>query len=191
MDIDFEKYNLGMKRGGTVVLADHQDGWTECFDAVAKAIGAGLAPYAMELHHVGSTAIPGIQAKPILDILAVFGDVKAFGAQQEKLEALGFVWKGEYGVPGRRYCTKYNDDETVGYVHFHGFEKGHPEVEAHLVFRDYLRKFPAKAKDYEALKQELAIKFSAQRKDYTDGKAACVKSLVSEALAWKQMDIAC
>ena len=188
MDIDFETYNLGMKRGGTVVLADHDDGWSGCFDVVSKVSAEGLAPFAIELHHVGSTSIAGIQAKPILDILAVYDDVAAFEAQREKMEALGFIWKGEYGVPGRRYYTKYNDDETVGFVHFHGFEKGHPEIAAHLAFRDYLRALPEKAKAYEALKRELAKEFSTQRANYTEGKADFVRQTVEEALAWKQMD---
>ena len=186
MDLDFAGYNIGMERGGVVVLKDHDARWAPCFLCVADLIRATLAPYKMDLHHIGSTSIPGIKAKPILDILGVVEDMGAFERQRPKLEYLGFVWKGEHGIPGRRYCVLYNAEKTVGYLHFHTFRRINPEADAHILFRDYLRAFDGRAKQYEKLKDTLAVIYASERDKYTSAKDALVQTLLREAQAWKQ-----
>lgn len=185
MDIDFEQYNVGMPRGGTVVLADHDTRWTACFDVISGSMAAGLEPFEIEIHHVGSTAVPNIKAKPILDVLCIADVIEAFDALRHRMEEMDFVWKGEYGIPGRRYCVRYNREQTVSYVHLHAFRRGHPAVEEHLLFRDYLRARPEKAQQYESLKRTLAEKFASDRKNYTDGKDTLIKTLIQEARTWK------
>ena len=101
-----------MPRDGSVMLADHESGWAVCYQSVASQIADGLRPDKIELHHMGSTSIFGLKAKPILDILGVFDNIAAFDALQSKIEELGFVWKGEYGIAGRRYCVLYNEDQS-------------------------------------------------------------------------------
>jgi len=186
MDVDFGGYNIGMERGGVVVLRDHDARWAPCFRCVAAVIRTTLEPYKMELHHIGSTSIPGIKAKPILDILGLVEDIEAFERQHPKLEQLGFVWKGEYGIPGRRYCVLHNAEKTVGYLHLHTFRRTHPEADAHILFRDYLRAFDEKAKQYEKLKETLAVMYASERDKYTSAKDTLMQTLLREAQAWKQ-----
>ncbi len=186
MDVEFGGYNIGMERGGVVVLKDHDARWAPCFRRVADLIRVALEPYNMELRHIGSTSIPGIKAKPILDILGVVEDMEAFERQRPKLEHLRFVWKGENGIPDRRYCVLHNAEKTVGYLHFHTFHRGNPEADAHILFRDYLRAFEEKAKQYEKLKEALAVIHASERDKYTSAKDALVQTLLREAQAWKQ-----
>ena len=188
MDIDFEQYNIGMLRDGTVVLADHDTRWTACFDVVSGSMAAGLEPFEIELHHVGSTAVPNIRAKPILDVLWIADEIEALDGLRHRMEEMDFVWKGENGIPGRRYCVRYNRERMVTYIHLHAFRRGHPAVEEHLLFRDYLRERPEKAQQYESLKRMLAEKFASDRKNYTDGKDALIKALIQEARTWKDAE---
>lgn len=135
--------------------------------------------------NVGSTAVPNIKAKPVLDVLCIADVIEAFDALRHRMEEMDFVWKGEYGILGRRYCVRYNREQTVSYVHLHAFRRGHPAVEEHLLFRDYLRARPEKAQQYESLKRTLAEKFASDRKNYTDGKDTLIKTLIQEARTWK------
>lgn len=186
MDIDFKKYGIGMKRDGGVELSAPNPRWAECFNEIAAKLQEAIGDTA-SLHHVGSTSIPGIQAKPIIDILGVADDLKAFEAKRGELEKLGFHWKGEFGIDGRAYCVLYADaGHTESLVHFHTFQKGTHKVERHFAFRDYLRAYPDKAKAYEDCKVELGHRFSHDRKAYSDSKEEFIETLMLEALAWKR-----
>lgn len=188
MDVDFGGYNIGMERGGVVVLKDHDFRWATCFQHVAELIRSTVQPYNMDLHHIGSTSIPGIKAKPILDILGVVEDVEAFETQRPRLERLGFLWKGEHGILGRRYLVLCNAERTVGYLHLHTFHRTHPAAYAHILFRDYLLAFDEKARRYEKLKGALAVTYASERDKYTSAKDALVQTLLREAEAWKSSE---
>jgi GrpB-like predicted nucleotidyltransferase (UPF0157 family) len=98
----------------------------------AEALGLNLRI----VHHIGSTAIPGIRAKPILDLMPVVRSLAELDKCQGKVKALGYDWWGEFGLPGRRYCTK--SDPKAGYrtVQLHCYEAGSTEIKRHLAFRD-------------------------------------------------------
>lgn len=86
MPADMALFNLGMSRDSTVSLFEHQDIWDEAFEVLSLDVAALLAPYRLTLHHVGSTAIPGIKAKPILDVLGVVDNLVQFDLYRSKLE---------------------------------------------------------------------------------------------------------
>ncbi len=116
---------------------------------------ASIGRTLVAVHHVGSTAIPNIRAKPIIDLLAEVVSLDALDADAPHLRALGYHWRGEFGIAGRRYCTL--DDPTTGVRHaqLHAFATGHPEIARMLLFRDYLRAHPDDARAYEAEKERL------------------------------------
>lgn len=170
---------LGLERG-RVALLPHDPRWVTAFLLLKKLFREKLP--SLSFHHAGSTAIRGIPAKPILDLLATADSLTTLDAQKEKIEALGFEWKGEYGIAGRRYCVLYDDEKKTAYAHLHAFAEGHPEVETHLLFRDYLRAHPERAQAYAQLKLQLAAQVS--REEYTEAKAPLIRDLLAEARAW-------
>lgn len=176
--------NVGMSRK-IVSLSPHNPNWFKAFLAADKVLKEQISTD-LELHHIGSTSIPGIYAKPILDILGVVPSIEAFDNKRSELEFLGFVWKGEYGITGRRYCVLYNENEDVGLIHLHVFEKSDDEVEKHLIFRDYLRASKDASYRYEELKKKLAQSFTGVRINYSEGKAQLIAQLLEEAYNWKK-----
>lgn len=179
---------MGMNRKG-VSLSSHNANWFKAF-TVADTTLRKQIPTDLDLHHIGSTSIPNIHAKPILDLLGVVPSIEAFDSRRADLEALGFVWKGEYGIANRRYCVLYDESEEIGLIHFHVFAKADREVEKHLVFRDYLRASPKASSRYEELKRKLADTHTDTRTNYSEGKSELIAQLLSEAFEWKKLKIA-
>lgn len=181
-----EKYDLGLTRDGAVTLQPHNPLWQEAASSeigrVSNEIGNKFSFY-----HIGSTSIPGICAKPILDILIIAPSLKEIDSCKKKFISLGYEYKGEYGISGRRYCVLYNDEKTKGYVHIHAFEAGNIEVERHLRFQDYLRAVPEVAERYHQLKLGLISDKNMKRSDYTEAKAPFIKSALSEAYEWQKL----
>lgn len=183
-----KELNLGMSRK-SVSLSPYTLNWSKAF-SVANAIIRERIPSGLDLHHIGSTAIPNIHAKPILDVLGVVPSIEDFDSRRSELESLGFVWKGEYGIANRRYCVLYDQSEEIGLIHLHVFSKADHEVEKHLVFRDYLRATPQASRQYEELKRKLADTHANARTNYSDGKSELIAQLLNEALEWKKFKIA-
>jgi GrpB-like predicted nucleotidyltransferase (UPF0157 family) len=183
-EIAFEKYHLGMLQD-KVSLSEHRSEWKSCFDLVSAFLTKTVTNDETQIHHVGSTAIPFIKAKPILDIMVVVPKLSGFDSKQEEIENFGFTWKGEYGISGRRYCVKYNSKQTIGFVHLHAFEAADTEVERHLLFRDYLLAFPTVAQEYSKLKNHSLEKYSGQREAYTESKSKFIQSVIERARSWK------
>lgn len=183
-----KKLNVGMSRK-TVSLAPHNANWTTAFRLASDSIKRHV-PKDLDLHHIGSTSIPNIHAKPIIDILGIVPSIEIFDSRRSELEALGFVWKGEYGIANRRYCVLYDESEEIGLIHLHVFAKADHEVERHLVFRDYLRASPEASRRYEELKRKLADAHADTRTEYSEGKSVLIAQLLSEAFEWKKLKIA-
>lgn len=142
-----------------------------------------LGPALVAIDHIGSTAIPGIHAKPIIDMLAVTDDLALLDEETSRLEALGYEAMSEFGIPGRRYFRRNNSaGERTHQIH--AFQAGSPQIARHLSFRDYLRAHPAAAREYDALKQRLAQAHPNDIGAYTDGKDAFIRDIDSRAAAW-------
>lgn len=167
-----------------VVVRPHDPRWAQAYEAERGRITGILGTDAVAVHHVGSTAIPGICAKPIIDILVELSGLGAADAAAPRMAAAGYEALGEFGLPGRRYFRR-NDAAGTRTHHVHAYEAGSAEIARHLAFRDYLRARPAKAAGYSALKERLAAAHPHDIEAYMDGKDALVKSLEAEALAWR------
>lgn len=135
------------------------------------------------VHHIGSTAVPGLLAKPIIDLLPVVTDAIELDRKRGSIEALGYDWKGEFGIPGRRYC-RLSNDEGVRIVHVHFFAVGSPEIARNIAFRDYLRAHPQAARAYEQEKLRARSLHSDDYRAYSDEKAAWIRKTEAKALAW-------
>jgi GrpB-like predicted nucleotidyltransferase (UPF0157 family) len=165
-----------------VVVVPYDPTWPERYEAEARALARVFGEALVAIHHIGSTAVPGLPAKPIIDILPVVRAIRAVDRLRPDLEALGYECMGEFGIPGRRYLRKGGDRRTH---HVHVFQEGDPNVVRHLAFRDYLRAHPDEARRYGELKAELAARFPRDIEAYMDGKDAFVKALERAALAWR------
>lgn len=135
------------------------------------------------VHHVGSTAVPGMRAKPILDLIPIVRSLPELESSRSLLEGLGYAWWGEYGLPGRRCCTL--DDPLSGCrkAQLHCYEQGSSEIIRHLAFRDYLRLRPELARQYQAEKERCRDLHPADSHAYSDCKSAWIRHVEIQAVA--------
>ena len=163
-----------------VVLAAYDPSWPEVFVGEAEAIRQVLGDVLVGIEHVGSTSIPGLASKPVIDIVVSVTPLMAGTARVPVLEALGYDCRGENGIPGRLFFRK-GLWEFKRTHHLHLVEAGHEQWTSMLLFRDYLRSHPGDARRYEELKRALAEKFRDNRSAYTNGKADFVQAVLAKA----------
>jgi len=157
-----------------VEVVPHNPEWRSLFQQEADAITLPLGANFAAIHHIGSTSIPGIFAKPIIDILIEVENIQQVDEQVTAMENLGYAAMGEFGIPGRRYFRKDNTEGDRTH-HVHIFQVGSPEIGRHLAFRDYLIAHPQEAQVYSELKQQLAKAYPHDIEAYMDGKDAWIK----------------
>ena len=167
-----------------VTVTAYDPRWPQLYEREAAAISAALGGALSAIHHIGSTAVPGLAAKPIIDIMPVVHSLAGADAARGALEALGYEYLGEFGIPGRRYLRRGGDERTH---QVHIFADGDREnIARHLAFRDYLRAHPDVCAEYAALKRALAARYPYDIESYCDGKAGFVKKYESLTLAWAE-----
>jgi GrpB-like predicted nucleotidyltransferase (UPF0157 family) len=162
-----------------VVLAPSDPAWPALFEEEKRRVLSVAAEAITEVHHVGSTSIPGIMAKPVIDVLLVLNRFLS-DAEIVAVARPGYEYRGEQGMLGRQYFSR----RTAPAFHLHAFLETHPDVRQMLLFRDYLREHPEAAREYEALKLRLARDQDLEPIAYTDGKTAFVQRIDALARAW-------
>jgi GrpB-like predicted nucleotidyltransferase (UPF0157 family) len=163
-----------------VVVVPHDPRWVEQFREEAARVAAALGANVVAVHHIGSTAIPTICAKPILDLLVEVADVGAIDDRDPAMKALGYEPRGEFGIPGRRFFRK-DDDRGIRTHHVHAFAAADAQVTRHLAFRDFLSAHPDWARRYDELKRRLVAECDGDIERYMDGKDPFIKEV--DALA--------
>ncbi len=163
-----------------VRVVPHDPAWRERFETEAAALRSALGGEALAVHHTGSTSVPGLRAKPTIDVLIEVQEIGKLDDLEAQMAEKGYEAWGEYGIPGRRFFTKNRGHERLSNVHV--FETGSPEVERHLAFRDYLREHPETAHAYGDLKEDLARKFPTDVESYMEGKDDFIKRTERTAL---------
>lgn len=169
---------LGLERG-TVRLIPYDPRWAELFAAEAERIRMALGeelPLAIE--HMGSTAVPGLAAKPIIDILGGYPPGAQVERYIEPLVRAGYVHRGEREIPGREFFRR----GTPRSYHLHVALEGGTFWREHLAFRDVLRARPDLRDAYAAVKLALAQRFPRDREAYIEGKTVFVRQVVMQAL---------
>lgn len=169
-----------------VELVPHNPEWSQLANEESQRILECISIPVIGIYHIGSTSVPGIKAKPILDFVLEVEDMEAFIKESRNLESLEYVSKGEYGIPGRQFFTKDTLGERTH--HLHVFQQGHQDIERHLVFRDFLRSNPEAAKEYESLKEKLAKRFPKKSDMYTEAKSDFILSMDEVARYWLEQN---
>lgn len=155
--------------------------WPKLFEVEAEIIKKALGDNLVAIYHVGSTSVPGLVAKPKIDILVV---VKDCAGIIEQLEHVSIQYKGEYNIPLHYGFSKRNG---VIDVNVHVYQEGHPEIELNLLFRDYLRMYPVMRDTYASLKKTILLDTTAQEKsncsfaNYTLRKGTFIREVLKQA----------
>jgi GrpB-like predicted nucleotidyltransferase (UPF0157 family) len=158
--------------------------WVKDFEVEAAQIALALGSNVVHIHHIGSTSIPNIYAKPVIDLLVEVNDIGQVDTCNSAMAALGYTAMGEYGIPKRRYFRK-DSTEGVRTHHVHVFGVGSPDVAQHLAFRDFLIAHPDCAQQYSELKRTLAAQYPHDIEEYMDGKDEFIKTMEHRALQWR------
>jgi GrpB-like predicted nucleotidyltransferase (UPF0157 family) len=166
-----------------VTVVPYDPRWPAAFERAAREVREALGESLLAIHHIGSTSIPGIHAKPIIDMLAVASDLLRVDECAERMRGIGYEAKGEFGIGGRRYFRRDNP-AGVRTEHVHAFAAESPHVRRHLAFRDFLRAHAELAQEYSHLKQRLAAAHPFDIEAYMDGKEAFIRQTEAKALEW-------
>jgi GrpB-like predicted nucleotidyltransferase (UPF0157 family) len=165
-----------------IVIEPYDPFWIKMFEDEASLIRALIGGFITDIEHIGSTAVPGLAAKPVIDILIGVHHITDSPLFIPPLTTVGYVYKPEYEdeLPERRYLHKKING--VPTHHLHIVEPGTEFFRRHLAFRDYLRSHRDSALAYAALKISLAEKFGSDRSGYTDAKSDFIKDIERKAL---------
>jgi GrpB-like predicted nucleotidyltransferase (UPF0157 family) len=163
-----------------IVLAEYDPAWPELFRREADRIRAALGERTLQIEHVGSTSVPGLVAKPIIDIVLVVADSADEDAYVPPLESAGYVLR--IREPDWYEHRVFKGPDTN--VNLHVFSRGCPEIERMLLFRDWLRRDDTDRDLYERTKRELARKKWKYVQNYADAKTAVVEEIVPRAEQW-------
>jgi len=188
---------MNARRGVAVTIVDYDPAWPAKFEAerdlIARMCGAGAF---VAIEHVGSTSVPGLAAKPVIDMMPGLRSLDDAPALVPLLESIGYEYVPAFehdtssgpGMPLRRYFRKDEAGERA--YHLHAVEVGSSFWVEHLLFRDYLRAHPEAADEYARLKRELAVAFNASltpssdiNVGYTDRKTEFIESTKAKARA--------
>ena len=158
-----------------VIIEDYDPQWPQLFEALRSRLSSVLNELAISIQHVGSTAVPGLAAKPIIDIDVLLRSSTDLPVVIRKLAELGYEHKGDLGVAGRE---AFRAKSAAVEHHLYVCWPGSREFDRHVTFRNYLRSHPAEANAYALLKRELASKFGDDREEYTQAKSEFVERIL-------------
>ena len=168
---------LGM--GDAIEIAPYDPAWPGAFERERAAILGALGDLVFAIEHVGSTSVPGLGAKPIIDIMIGVRSLADGEKCVRPLEGLGHEYRGEAGIPGRLFFRKFV--EGVRTYHLHMVEQGGDYWQRTILFRDYLRRNPDEAAAYDRLKRGLAARFGSDIEGYTEAKTEFIESALAKA----------
>ena len=161
-----------------IIIEDYDPIWPDHFEVLRSRLSAALGTLAATIQHVGSTAVPGLAAKPIIDIDVLLQSADALRTATSWLATLGYQHQGDLGVPGREsFRARAGDSPHHLYVCSPDCE----EYNRHLAFRDHLRTHPDDANAYALLKRTLADQYRTDRDAYTQAKSEFVRSILRVA----------
>lgn len=160
------------------IVVEYDERWPRDFVAIRAQLWPAVATIAVDIEHVGSTAVPGLAAKPIIDVDVVVADNSGIPAAITALERLGHKHEGDRGIPGREAFTSVTG---LPEHHLYVVAAGSPPYRDHIEFRDYLQTHPDAVQRYAAEKRRLAHLLQTDRAAYIDGKAWLVREILRAA----------
>ncbi|WP_239734306.1 GrpB family protein [Mammaliicoccus sp. G-M28] len=169
-----------------ITIEPHNSNLANIYAKEANKISQIFGKDLVDIYHIGSTAIPGIKAKPIIDILPVVKDINKVDQYNSYFENIDYEVLGEFGIKNRRYFTKSDKVTKERLFHVHTFDIYNQfDINRHLAFKAYLIEHPDVAKQYSNLKEALFVKFNGDKENYINGKDSFIlfKSFSSNNLA--------
>jgi GrpB-like predicted nucleotidyltransferase (UPF0157 family)/predicted kinase len=161
-----------------IVISDYDTDWPLHFEEIAQPVREAIADLGATVEHIGSTSVPGLAAKPIIDIDVVVASTDDVLTAIERLRSLGYLYQGDKGIKGREAFMWPNGARPH---HLYVVVQGNEPHRKHIAFRNYLREHPEVARDYAALKTRLAEQHGEDRLGYTDAKDAFVAQVLRAA----------
>jgi GrpB-like predicted nucleotidyltransferase (UPF0157 family) len=179
---------MSVAPGEPILIVPYDPAWAEMFAREKACLEDAIGEWTVRIEHVGSTAVPGLAAKPVIDIGVSLRSFRDALLCITPLVELGYRCMGEFGLPGRIFFRKVTDNPLPGQTfdgvarthQVHMYEEGHWEDVAHILFRDWLRTHPETAREYEALKRELAAKHNDVN-EYAEAKSGFVRGVLNQA----------
>lgn len=168
-----------------VVVVDYDPNWPGLFETLRSRIASSIGDLAQTIEHVGSTAVPGLAAKPVIDMDILLRSASDLRAAIRRLASFGYVHQGNLGILDREAFAAPPDQPAH---HLYVCPPESAEFRRHVLLRDYLRSHPDDARSYGELKRALAAGCAQDRTAYAEGKRLFVEELVERALAaWHRM----
>lgn len=163
-----------------VRLTDYTEDWPRMFRTEAEFLKAVFEDLIIKCEHFGSTSVKGMKAKPVIDMMCIVKNIELVDLFNNQMNSFGYDVAGEWGIPGRRLFRKGGDNRTH-HIHFYQFDN--PEIDRHLIFRDYLRYHPNEVAKYSSFKEELAQRYDTTS-EYSPAKKKFVSKIEHKALRW-------
>lgn len=161
-----------------VIIEDYDPRWPERFETLHARIGGALGPLAAAIEHVGSTAVPGLASKPIIDIDVLLQSRTDVQSAIERLAAIGYAYQGDLGIAGR---GAFRAPASEFRHHLYVCPSNSQVYRQHLAFRDYLRIHPEDVCAYGLLKRSLASRYGSDRDGYTQAKTEFIEAILKRA----------
>jgi len=168
---------IGLKRGAVVLKQHHQE-WARAFEVEKEFLQNLLGSFALEIEHIGSTAVQGLAAKPIIDILLAVKSLAYISDIRPLLERAGYEYRKNGSDGAQVLFVKGPEEQRTHYLHI--TEVGSSVWENDIVFRNYLRTHPKSIEEYTKLKENLASQYADKREQYTAGKKDFIKKIIDE-----------
>jgi GrpB-like predicted nucleotidyltransferase (UPF0157 family) len=166
-----------------IIVEPYNPKWPAQFMELAIPIREAMGEVALRIDHIGSTAIPGIPAKPVIDIQIAVESYEPFSAIRDPLESLQYRWRPDNPDRSKRY---FREPAGANRIHIHVRKLGSWQQQLALLFRDYLRLHPDCRDEYAQVKIDLARRFRTDRVEYVDGKGPIVWGILRRATEWLQ-----
>lgn len=165
-----------------MLVVPYNQVWSVLYNTEKELLESVFKELIIDIQHFGSTAIKGMSAKPIIDIMIVAKDIDQIDSYDELMERKGYSARGENGIEGRRYYVKPDPDNSGNHTHhIHIYQKGNSHISDELLFRDYLRGDRQSFKEYEQIKLEASLIYRNSPKDYVEAKNDCVMRIMDRA----------
>jgi GrpB-like predicted nucleotidyltransferase (UPF0157 family) len=170
-----------------MLIVTYRSEWVNHFEAIKQKLSASLAGLAVSIEHVGSTSVPNLDAKPIIDVDIIHNEPTDFENIKTQLESLGYFHNGNQDVEGREVFKRNGDnaDAVLDHISHHLYvcQLGCVELQRHLLFRDYLRKHDTARDFYQHLKYKIAIEANQDRKLYAAIKEMKANSFIDYCIS--------
>jgi GrpB-like predicted nucleotidyltransferase (UPF0157 family) len=166
----------------TIEIVPYDKSWKNLYEIEKGLLESIFNNIILDIQHFGSTSIPGLAAKPIIDIMIIVDDINEVDKYNKVMGDEGYVIRGENGMPGRRYFVKMKNENSGNHTHhIHIYQNNNICTSNYIIFRDYLKINNAVLKMYESVKKDLALKYRDNPLEYTNGKTDCVNKILEEA----------